>query len=322
MQQDESAAISNVSEPSYEEFAVGNGGISGDDSTMPLVLASQQGGSSSEELARQTNAHFVIDNIPCAPSEGTTLTGPASGVAHFGHTNHEKSNPWHSGAFNDYLPLPDPTFPFTSLGFTNSLNYFDPDQTSVPVVGSADGAQTWRSDISDMAMFGSNPNALPALDSGGDGSLATLMDAGTSRRTSSRPAFAVSPPLLSPAQEDMLLAFFERDIRPPASLVGVDPLGWLKIKRYVLRMARDDNESVMHALFALSTLLSASSLPIRLGTNRDDHRLFASRLQEAACAAIEVGLMNEDWAARSSHALLVSVFLLAWFEVRTQLCLR
>lgn len=255
----------------------------------------------------QGNGQFLLDSVSCMASDTTTLNEAAAVMGDFAQGGQDKVS-WLTAPFNDYSALPDPTFPFTSMAFIESL---DP-------VSSAD-VPSWRgTGVSDINMFAPDTTALPVANRGGS-DLATPMGSSGSAQGASpfngRPSFTVSPPLLSPSQEESLLAFFERDIRPPASLVGVDPVGWSKIRRHVLRMVKDRHESVLHSVYALSTLLSASSTTIRLGINRDDHILFASRLQEAACAAMHVGVSHTDWESRHSQALLVSVFLLAWFEV-------
>lgn len=205
---------------------------------------------------------------------------------------------WQAGILNDYLALPDPTFPFTSMAFIGSLD-----------MPSSHAGMTGCAELEAAASDG--------LEAAGAGNGNEQQDAHSQISTTpdGRYSFTVSPPLLSPSQEESLLAYFERQIRPPASLVGVDPVGWTKIWRCAVKMARARHEPVLHAVFALSTLLTASTASIRLGVNRNDHVLFASRLQEAACAAMQVGISHPDWEKKNSQALLVSIFLLAWFEV-------
>lgn len=207
---------------------------------------------------------------------------------------------WQVGLLgNDYLALPDPTFPFTSMAFIGS--------SDLPAPQSGAG-------IVDFGALGSDGLRGP-VDTGME-TIQRETHFGTT--PDGQYSFTVSPPLLSPSQEETLLTYFERQIRPPASLVGVDPVGWAKIWRCAVKMARERHESVLHAVFALSTLLTASKASIRLGMNRNDHVLFASRLQEAACAAIQLGASHPEWEKKNSQALLVSVFLLAWFEVSLQ----
>lgn len=214
-------------------------------------------------------------------------------------------------SFQDYAALPDPTFPFTSFAFTGSI---DPAEAAA----SCRGVHTFfDTNSSNLPLFsGHSPDINvwdPTLNlSGSQTSLSQGVQGGTPNST--WPSFTVSPPLLSHTQEESLLDFFQNDIRPPASLVGVDPLGWSHIRNHVLQMAKQKRESVLHAIYALSTLLTASSTTIRLGINRDDHIIFASRLHEATCAAIHLGISHPGWEKSSCQELLVSIFLLAWFE--------
>lgn len=243
-----------------------------------------------QAATQQKDSEFLLQsNLEASIGE----SGPAMDA--YGQ---DGGNPdWQVGLLNnDYLALPDPTFPFTSMAFIGSLDLQAPQSAAGAVDFDALGSDglggpvdTGIESVQRGAQFGTTP----------DGQY----------------SFTVSPPLLSSSQEESLLAYFERQIRPPASLVGVDPVGWAKIWRCAVKMARERHESVLHAVFALSTLLTASKASIRLGMNRNDHVLFASRLQEAACAAIQLGTSHPEWETKNSQALLVSVFLLAWFEV-------
>jgi hypothetical protein len=217
-------------------------------------------------------------------------------------------------SFDDYSAFPDPTFPFTSFAFTGSID---------PSLSSARGIHPWLDgDTTNLGLF---PEHSPDMHGWGDTAL-NLQQVGSQASPASQngvqqespvnnwPTFTVSPPLLSRLQEEVLLNFFRNDIRPPASLVGVDPLGWTHIRAHILHTASEKRESVLHAIYALGALLSASSATIRLGTNREDHILFASRLHEATCAAIHLGISHPGWETASCQELLVCIFLLAWFE--------
>lgn len=214
----------------------------------------------------------------------------------------------HSESLGDYAALPDLTFPFTSFAFTGSAE--------TPPTG---GVQPWFGDDStNLNIFNATPAAaIGALDTSAAAEISpqTSLNQDSHETPKSWPSFTVSPPLLSDTQKETLLDFFESEIRPPASLVGVDPLGWSQIRTRVLRMAREKRESVLHAIYTLSTLLSASNTTFRLGISRDDHILFASRLHEAACAAMHVGISHPAWETKRCQELLICVFLLAWFEV-------
>lgn len=224
---------------------------------------------------------------------------------------------WSLDVFSDYLPFADPAFSFTSLGFTNSTSMTTDHASVIQPITTPESNHSWHSGAPSRTH-----RAAPRVVESGRRASSSLGRPGQTPRAStaqdaaSQSAFAISPPILSGAQEEQLLSLFETDLRPPASLVGVDPLGWLKIKRYVLQMARDDNQHVMLSLFALSTLLSGLKAALhRTGINQDNHRLFASRLHDAASAAMEAVLSCTGLNGQNSRALLASVFFLAWFEV-------
>lgn len=236
-------------------------------------------------------------------------------------------SPW-SPSWLDKLPLPDSAFAFTSLGFTSALspNFFNSEQSS-----------NWRGDVSEMdgnAVLTSsnvvNSPSMPGITQGSNGGqLVSIGGQGVDEQMSRaryKPAFAFSPPLLSDAQEELLLRTFECAIQPPASLAGIHPLGWPKIKRYVLHMANGKHSSieygaVMHALAALSAMLFEPSRPAalavlgsRVSSCRDDFGLLSLRLHDVACVALKLSLSHAGWEERSSRALLVVILLLAWFE--------
>lgn len=237
-------------------------------------------------------------------------------------------SPW-SPSWFDSLPLPDSAFSFTSIGFTSALSpsFFNSDQSS-----------GWRGDaLSEMdrgtILTTSNADSSLGIHSTARGIMDGQLDSiggqqgsGQTAKPGHKPAFAFSPPLLSDAQEELLLKTFECAIQPPASLAGIHPLGWPKIKRYVLHMANGKHSSieygaVMHALAALSAMLFEPSRPAalaalgsRVSTCRDDFGLLSLRLHDVACVALKLSLSHAGWEERSSRALLVAIFLLAWFE--------
>lgn len=228
-------------------------------------------------------------------------------MSNFVSMDHSRGD-WEFTALTDYLPLPDPAFSFTSLGFTASTSLFESDHASItqPITtpGSGQSCNSPRS-ATDPTLQSSQTHRSPR---------ATRKPKGAPR-----PRFSISPPILTPPQEEQLWNLFESAVQPPASLVGVDPLGWIKFRRYILRLAHHDNEHVVLSLFALSTILFGSKTVLhRTGINLDNYLLFASRLHDAACAAMETTLSYEQLEGKRMRALLVSVFLLAWFEVRRQ----
>lgn len=231
-------------------------------------------------------------------------------------------SPW-SPSWFDRVPLPDSAFSFTSLGFTSALspNFFNSDQPS-----------GWPNMDGNNALTASNVDNSPSTGiarTTNDDQLVSINSQGITGQINStgyKPAFAFSPPLLSDSQQELLLRTFECAIQPPASLAGIHPLGWPKIKQYVLHMANGKHNSieygaVMHALAALSAMLFEPSRPAalaalgsRVSTCRDDFGLLSLRLHDVACAALKLSLSHAGWEERSSQALLVVIFLLAWFE--------
>ncbi|KAL7924542.1 hypothetical protein ACQKWADRAFT_319580 [Trichoderma austrokoningii] len=231
-------------------------------------------------------------------------------------TGHLSQSPW-SPSWLDRVPLPDSAFSFTSLGFTSALspNFFNSDQPS-----------SWPH-VDGNAFTTSNVDNSPSIQSvANDSQLVNITSTGQINSTGYKPAFAFSPPLLSDSQQELLLRTFECAIQPPASLAGIHPLGWPKIKQYVLHMANGKHNSieygaVMHALAALSAMLFEPSRPAalaalgsRVSTCRDDFGLLSLRLHDVACVALKLSLSHAGWEERSSRALLVVIFLLAWFE--------
>ncbi|KAL9477555.1 hypothetical protein ACSS6W_007396 [Trichoderma asperelloides] len=232
-------------------------------------------------------------------------------------------SPW-SPSWFDKVPLPDSAFSFTSLGFTSALspNFFNSDQSS-----------GWPDMDGNNALTASNVDNSPRIHgvarTTNDSQFVSINGQGGTGQTGGtgyKPAFAFSPPLLSDSQQELLLRTFECAIQPPASLAGIHPLGWPKIKQYVLHMANGKHNSieygaVMHALAALSAMLFEPSRPAalaalgsRVSTCRDDFGLLSLRLHDVTCVALKLSLSHAGWEERSSRALLVVIFLLAWFE--------
>ncbi|KAK1241116.1 hypothetical protein MKX08_001090 [Trichoderma sp. CBMAI-0020] len=230
-------------------------------------------------------------------------------------------SPW-SPSWFDRVPLPDSAFSFTSLGFTSALSpsFFTSDQSGWHMGGNAGLA---------ASNVDNSPSTQSVAQMTNDGQLVSISSQeGTEQINSTgyKPGFAFSPPLLSDSQQELLLRTFECAIQPPASLAGIHPLGWPKIKQYVLQMANGKHNSieygaVMHALAALSAMLFEPSRPAalaalgsRVSACRDDFGLLSLRLHDVACAALKLSLSHAGWEERSSQALLAVIFLLAWFE--------
>ncbi|KAM0463282.1 hypothetical protein ACHAPV_003411 [Trichoderma viride] len=270
----------------------------------------------SNELCTDSMASYMTPTTAAALDLGSGSIPPANLSGDLSHS------PW-SPSWFDRVPLPDSAFSFTSLGFTSALspNFFTSDQSS-----------GWHMD-GNAALAASNVDNSPSIQrvaqNTNDGQLVSINNQGGTEQINSagyKPAFAFSPPLLSDSQQELLLRTFECAIQPPASLAGIHPLGWPKIKQYVLHMANGKHNSieygaVMHALAALSAMLFEPSRPAalaalgsRVSTCRDDFGLLSLRLHDVACAALKLSLSHAGWEERSSQALLVVIFLLAWFE--------
>jgi hypothetical protein len=277
-----------------------------------------------------TNPGLITDPMTSymTPTTAATLDLSSTSMPSGGLSGDLSQSPWSPNWF-DKLPLPDSAFSFTSLGFTSALspNFFNSDQPS-----------DWRGDalpemdrgtVLTTSTMDDSPSIHSIARSNNDGQLVSIggqESSGQINKTGYKPAFAFSPPLLSDAQEELLLGTFECAIQPPASLAGIHPLGWPKIKRYVLHMANGKHSSieygaVMHALAALSAMLFEPSRPAalaalgsRVSTCRDDFGLLSLRLHDVACVALKLSLSHAGWEERSGRALLVAIFLLAWFE--------
>ncbi|KAL7897646.1 hypothetical protein HDV63DRAFT_376460 [Trichoderma sp. SZMC 28014] len=274
-----------------------------------------------------TSSASANSNGPCSDSMAPYMT-PTATAFNLGSSSilpadlsELSQSPW-SPSWFDRVPLPDSAFSFTSLGFTSALspNFFISDQSS-----------GWHVD-GNATLAASNVETSPSIQSvaqNTDGQLISVNsqgDTGQINNTGYKPAFAFSPPLLSESQQELLMRTFECAIQPPASLAGIHPLGWPKIKQYVLQMANGKHNSieygaVMHALAALSAMLFEPSRPAalaalgsRVSACRDDFGLLSLRLHDVACAALKLSLSHAGWEERSSQALLVVIFLLAWFE--------
>lgn len=287
-----------------------------------IMMSQTESGSMSVDTLQalpQDTATFNFGSM-----EGHTDTAPmdaasAAVIPDFSSAGQDR-NDWGFNAFADYLPLPDPAFSFTSLGFTNSMPLFATDHATVtqPITTPGSG-YSWRTGMENQRLLTLESPAGSAGSPGTQSNPARPALQLQGQDPAPGSAFAVSPPILSAVQEEQLLASFETDVRPPASLMGLDPLGWFKIRRYILRMAKEDNGHVMLSLFALSTLMSGFKPEYhRTGMNEDNYAIFALRLHDAACAAIEVTLSYTPPERQNFRALLVSIFLLAWFEVRTK----
>ncbi|KAL6810111.1 hypothetical protein V8C40DRAFT_284585 [Trichoderma camerunense] len=262
------------------------------------------------------------------PTTASALDIGSTSMPSGDHSGEVSQSPW-SPSWFDRLPLPDSAFSFTSLGFTSALspNFFNSDQSSAWRGGAL--SELDSNTILTTSNVDGSPGVQTIIQGNTDDQLTNLdgqEDSGQVRRPGYKPAFAFSPPLLSDAQEELLLKTFECAIQPPASLASIHPLGWPKIKRYVLHMANGKHTSieygaVMHALAALSAMLFEPSRPAalaalgsRVSTCRDDFGLLSLRLHDVACVALKLSLSHAGWEERSSRALLVAIFLLAWFE--------
>ncbi|KAF4813233.1 hypothetical protein CGCSCA5_v008564 [Colletotrichum siamense] len=221
-------------------------------------------------------------------------------------------------SFYDYLPMPDPSFSFTSLTFAGSPHRLDSSHSFDAVQGTSRSRTSqpdreWNDRLSPLSVL----DNLRNQDSGGmvtrneyDGRETQLGDIHRER-----PMLPVSLPLLSSDIQKALLKKFESELCPPASLVGIDPFGWRRIKRYVIQKVKEGNEHVKHALFALSMITfdfgHAKGSAQAVGTSES----LSWQLQETARVSMEIALRSEGLEDKHSNSLLVTLFLLAWFEI-------
>ncbi|KAI0202330.1 hypothetical protein F4808DRAFT_449728 [Astrocystis sublimbata] len=202
---------------------------------------------------------------------------------------------WQSGQsahHMDYISVPDPPFSFTSLEFGSSpglfTDYNDANAPTAAEVGQPN-AQSWFEHVSDSQEFSHTAEALTAFERSEANS--TPLGEGNERL----PPATTSPltPLMSTTQQQTCFNYFDRDVRPPASLAGIDPLGWLKIKRYILGKAQNAHKLMLDAFFAISTLLSATDMT------------FQSSLRPSFPAemAAKVIVQGQGWNEGSIHLL-------------------
>ncbi|KAH0427676.1 C6 finger domain-containing protein [Colletotrichum camelliae] len=242
-------------------------------------------------LASSITLDGTMNNLPSldlANLDSLIAPGDTLGSTAFGWND---NNPM---SFYDYLPMPDPSFSFTSLTFAGSPHRHDSSHSFDATQGSlrnqdSGGVVTRNEDGGREPQFGDTQGGRPML--------------------------PVSPPLLSSDIQKALLKQFESELRPPASLVGIDPFGWRRIKRYVIQKAKEGNEHVKHALFALSMITfnfgHANGSTQAGGTSES----LSWQLHEAARVSMEIALRSEGWENKHSNTLLVTLFLLAWFEI-------
>ncbi|KAI1272916.1 hypothetical protein F5Y07DRAFT_378289 [Xylaria sp. FL0933] len=277
-------------------------------STSPQMIDTPQ------HLCSSDDKHVGTNNLSGVPSLTTMLE-----TEHIDVLNAVESvgSLWHNEQpdyYLDYISVPDPPFTFTSLEFGNSPDLFSDYSSCHPPMAAETtqiNVQPWSDNASDQNEFNPITAVLTNIEEGQD-------DSSTLREGNGRsPAIQTSAlvPLMSATQQQTCFTYFDRDVRPPASLAGIDPHGWLNIKRYILKKAQNANKIVLDAFFAISTLLSATDMTFQSSVNRHNYRLLAIRLHQAACACIELTLTRPDWEAKHSHDLLAAVFLLAWFEI-------
>jgi hypothetical protein len=268
--------------------------------------------STDDSLASATATSTSIIDLPqdsLGARSGTQQGAPSesSGFPSTDNQNHLTS----SEILNNYLLLSQPTFPFPTIEFTENLNPVDMwfSSTSVPNLGTtSQSSHLWNAEVMPTA----STNVGVRADS-------TVRDPQNRANSSD-----VRQPqgnddsyiagLLSVAQQRMFLDYFEHNIHPPSSLADIDPLGWMRVKRYLLRMTHESTNSVTSALFALTGLLYMLDLRSMPTSSQTAMKISVSRLQEAAIAAIESEVAWEGW-EKSKDSLLASLFLLAWFEV-------
>ena len=213
--------------------------------------------------------------------------------------------------FDNCFEMPDMSNAFSTFAFTDAQQYHQP-----------------LSDSSPSAFYGSSDLLQANLQFDGgltDPSLNILSSSLQGQRSL---GYATTPNLsgsherhatfdytsLTSDQQQQLRIYFKRNIRPPASLVSVDPLGWLGMQRYLIHLA-SGNRAVANALFALALLLSSSDRNGHSPGTGLNSRSTVSNLQKASRREIEAELVKSG-AGENGDGLLAAIFLLAWCDVR------
>ncbi|KAI0399868.1 hypothetical protein F4802DRAFT_587326 [Xylaria palmicola] len=265
-----------------------------------------------QQLYTHDDNYHGSNDLGCVPNSTTMVS-----IAHMNVLNTAETvgSLWHNGQPDhhlDYVSVPDPPFIFTSLEFENSPTLFtDYSNTNGSTASGTTGinVQSWFDNAPDPQRFDRVTTTSTTLEKGQMDSLLQEDSNGQSPETSPL------VPFISVTQQQTCLTYFDRDVRPPASLAGIDPVGWWKIKGYILEMARSANKVMLNAFFAITTLLSATDMTFQSSVNRHNYKLLAIRLHQAACGSIKLTLTKHDWVPKYSQDLLAAVFLLVWFEI-------
>lgn len=212
--------------------------------------------------------------------------------------------------FDNCFEIPDMSNAFSTFAFTDAQQYHQPHSGSSPSAfyGSSDLLQANLQ--LDGPLVDALPNQLFQSVSGQRslGYSSTLHLAGSNGRQAT---FDYTS--LTADQQQHLKAYFKRNIRPPASLVSVDPLGWFGMQRYLVHLA-SGNRAVANALFALALLLFSSDGNYHPPTVPENSRSTISNLQKASRREIETELVKSG-SVENGDGLLAAIFLLAWCNV-------
>jgi hypothetical protein len=192
--------------------------------------------------------------------------------------------------FDTCYEMPDMSNAFSTFAFTDSQQYHQPLSASSPSAffGSSDLLQANLQLAAPS--FEASPNHC-FQSSPGQGSLGyspALNHSGSNGRQA-----ALDYTSLTPDQQQHLKLYFKRNIRPPASLVSVDPLGWLGMQRYLVHLT-SGNRAVANALFALALLLSSADTSDHSRPTIDNSQSTISNLQKASRREIEAELVKSD----------------------------
>ena len=213
--------------------------------------------------------------------------------------------------FDNCFEMPDMSNAFSTFAFTDAQQYHQPLRESSPSAfyGSSDLLHA------NLQMGGGSVDISSNILSSSLQGQKTLGYTTTLNLPSSHARHATFDytSLTSEQQQDLRL-YFKRNIRPPASLVSVDPLGWLGMQRYLIHLA-SGNRAVANALFALALLLSSSDRNSHSPGTDLNSRSTVSDLQKASRREIEAELVKSG-AGDNGDGLLAAIFLLAWCDVR------
>jgi hypothetical protein len=212
--------------------------------------------------------------------------------------------------FDNCFEMPDMSNAFSTFAFTDAQQYHQPlsDTSPSAFYGSSDLLQA---NLQLNGASADTSSSILSLSSQGQRSLGFSSTLNPHDSQERHATFDYTS--LSSDQQQHLRLYFKRNIRPPASLVSVDPLGWLGMQRYLIHLA-SGNRAVANALFALALLLSSSDGNDHSPATDMSSRSTISNLQKASRREIEAELVKSG-TRETGDGLLAAIFLLAWCDV-------